>query len=110
MDDLPRDPYSHAGAWRLCPACEMPEIPGSGCLCADDETAGLCCSTCGCSPGDYEASCPECRLMGRVDMSLASFLDRVLEPRRPHRVPPDELRAEEPLPTARPRSWWPVAS
>lgn len=95
MQDLLRDPYSHAGACQVCPACGMPEIPSVDCLCVEPTEPVSCCVTCGAEPGDYGATCDECRLMGRVDSSLARFLDRELV-RKPPSLP------EEPLPTVRP--------
>lgn len=107
------DAFVHAPALHLCPHCGTPDLPGVSCLCSDHTSAGLSCSTCGASPGDYEATCPECRKEGRVDMSLVSFLERAIDS-YDHLPPPDELLAEEPLPTIEPprsrRSWRPAAA
>lgn len=113
MDDLLRDPFAHAGAAHLCPACEAPEIPGLGCFCSEPDTAGLCCPECGAGPDDYGATCPTCRESGRVDSALDDFVARYLGAPLPERYRPLPLPlAEEPLPTEPPKrgSWRPRAA
>lgn len=111
------DPFVHAGSAHLCPSCGAPDSLGIGCFCTDDLGAGLSCSTCGASPDDYEATCPECRAIGRVDMSLVSFLERTIAGFDCSvQLPPKSTRdllPEEPLPTVEPpkrSSWRPRAA
>lgn len=99
----PSFPFAHDSAINLCACCGAPELPGVACLCTEEAyglIAALTCMTCGAVGGDYEATCPECRRIGRVDLSAYIPGDP---------IPPRELKAEEPLPTDRRSSWWPVA-
>ncbi len=104
---IPVEPFAHDSCPHLCAACGAPALAGIDCFCVDFTTDLPPCSGCGAAPGDYEATCPVCREEGRVDLVLSQFFDRQLS------SPPDELRAEEPLPTVTPpsrRSWRPVAA
>lgn len=113
--DSSHDPFIHASSASCCGACGCPSLPGINCLCEDFHPAGLSCATCGSPPGDYEASCPECRTSGRVETSLVSWLERSFPHHaKAYTAPPDELHAEEPLPLEPPRakrpSYRPVAA
>ena len=94
------NPFEHERAVSICSVCEAPNIPGVACFCVEytlDDCA-------------VEA-CPACSSAVGVDGALVSFIDRVLtEPPFAAGPPVPEQRAEEPLPTERPKSWWPVAS
>jgi len=80
----------------LCAVCGAPNVPGLSCFCVDhtlDLTESLTCTTCGSVGGDSAATCPECRVIGRVDLSAV--------------IPGDHPK---PPPVPRPKSYWPVAA
>ncbi len=79
----PSFPLAHDSAVHLCSVCGAPDVPGLACFCVS-ETLDLC-----------DASCPECREIGLVNLSAV--------------IPGDY--DEEPLPLLpRPKSWWPTAA
>ncbi len=111
MNPLSYDSFHPGRAEHLCPCCGSPDLPGVSCLCVSYEPLP-CCLMCGSDMADpSEASCPSCRDNGRVEDPLVSMLDAW--DFREKQAPPNELRAEEPLPTVAPvkhRSWRPAAA
>lgn len=94
----PSFPFAHDSALHLCAICGAPDVPGLACFCVShtlDLCDALACSTCGATGSDSEATCPECRVLGRVDLSAV--------------IPGDDFD-DAPAPAPRPKSWWPTAA
>ncbi len=105
MEALLHASFYHHRPIHLCASCGWPdEITGISCLCLPVSDGVAPCGTCGAAFGEYEASCPECRRSGRVDLGLDRFLDPDLTDRH-LRAPVTAFTAEEPLPT-----WLPTAA